>query len=137
MAPLLRRRVALLLVLVLGALALPAPALADGRAILEDFREDGRIDRCYTRAEFREARELVRADQVQYGAGADVILDAQATNVAEPGEPCRAPAPATAVTEDDGGGSGLGLWIGVAVAVGVVAAGAGAWARRGASADDA
>lgn len=132
MAPLIGRRVALLFVLLIGALALPVSALADGRAILDDFQEDGQIDRCYSRAEFRQALRLVRSDQRQYGASADVIQQARVTNVAEPGEPCEVSVTMTTPVESDDGPA-LGLWIGLAVAVGLVAAGAGAWARRGAS----
>lgn len=134
MAPLLGRRVALFLVLLVGALALPVSAVADGRAILDDFRENGQIDGCYSRADFREALQLVRSDQRQYGASADVIQEAQVTNVADSGAPCRPAATTTPIEE--GGGPGLGLWIGVALAVGVVAAGAGAWARRASEPDD-
>lgn len=130
---LLRRRVALLLLAVLAAVAalsLPVVALADGRAILSDFEDNGQIDECYTRGEFRQALRLARADERQYGNAVDAIEEAQVTNVQRPGEECAAEA-ASSGEGDEGGGIGIGVWIGLAVAVGLVAAGAGAWARRG------
>ena len=132
MAALPRRPVALLVILALALLGASATALADGRDVLADYEDNGRIDACYTRAEFQEALRLARDDQRQYGAAVDVILDAQITNVARPGEPCGAPGATTAVPVEDDSGSGLAIWIGLAVAVGAVALGAGAWARRGA-----
>ena len=112
-----------------------APAVASGQEILSDA-QDGPIDNCYSRAEYREALRLARDDQRLYSAAIDIIDQAQNTNVTVPGEPCgtTSTVPA-AVAEEDGGGSAL-LWVGLAVAVGVVAVGAGAWARRGAGRDD-
>ena len=128
MPALLRRRVALLLVAVLAILIVPVTAFGDGRQILSDFEDNGQIDNCYTRAEFREALRLARADERQYGNAVDTIQEAQVTNVKRPGEECAAEASSTG--EGDDGGIGIGVWIGLAVAVGLVAAGAGAWARR-------
>lgn len=127
---LLRRRVALLLLALfaLSGLVLPAIGLADGRAILSDFEDNGQIDECYTRQEFQQALRLARADERVYGNAVDAIEEAQVTNVARPGEECQATV--TDSGEGDDGGVGIGVWIGLAVAVGLVAAGAGAWARR-------
>jgi hypothetical protein len=130
-AALLRRRVAPLLVLVVALALLPATALGNGRAVLADYRDNGRIDHCYTQAEYQQALRLVRPDQAQYGALVDVILNAQVTNLKTPGQPCR-PQGVAATTTDDGGGGGSStfLWVGVVLAVGVVAIGAGALVRR-------
>jgi uncharacterized repeat protein (TIGR01451 family) len=70
---LLRRRVALLLLALfaLSGLVLPAIGLADGRAILSDFEDNGQIDECYTRAEFQQALRLARADERVYAG--DVV----------------------------------------------------------------
>ena len=128
---LLRRRVALLLLAVIATLAglvIPAAALATGQDILNDFEDNGQIDECYTREEFRAALRLARADERVYGNAVDALEEAQVTNVARPGEECSAASGNTG--EGDDGGVGIGVWIGLAVAVGLVAAGAGAWARR-------
>ncbi len=89
---LLRRRVALLLLALfaLSGLVLPAIGLADGRAILSDFEDNGQIDECYTRQEFQQALRLARADERVYGNAVDAIEEAQVTNVARPGEECQA-----------------------------------------------
>jgi hypothetical protein len=115
----------------LALLALSGTALADGRDILADYEDNGRIDRCYTRAEFRDAMRLVRDDQRQYGNAADIVDRAEITNVARPGQPCGASRTAPAAAVDDHSGASTGLWLGVAGAVAVVGVGAGAWARRG------
>jgi len=131
-AALLRRRVAPLLVLAVVIALLPAAALASGRAVLADYRDNGRIDSCYTLADYQQALRLVRPDQAQYGALVDVILNAQVTNLKVAGQPCRPQVATTTATDqdDDGGGSSTFLWVGVVLAVGVVAIGAGALARR-------
>lgn len=122
--------------LALALLGLSATAFADGRDVLADAKDNGQIDGCYTRAEFRDALRLAGNDQRLYGSTIDLIKEARITNVAVPGEPCGSArtVPATAV-EDDSGGS-LGIWIGLAVAVGAVAVGAGVWARRGGGRDE-
>jgi hypothetical protein len=122
--------------LALALLGLSATAFADGRDVLADVQDNGRVDGCYTRAEFRDALRLAGNDQRLYGSQVDVIKDARITNVKVPGEPCGSArtVPETAV-EDDSGGS-LGIWIGLAVEVGAVAVGAGAWARRGGGRDE-
>jgi hypothetical protein len=144
-APLLRRRVALLLIVALAAvpgvvaLALPAAALAGagpgGSAVLADFDDNGRIDACYSRADFRDALRRARADQRLYGVAIDVIQQAQATNVAGPDGSCAGEGGGPGAEGDDGD-VGIGLWIGVVVALGLVAAGAGVLARRNGDADD-
>jgi hypothetical protein len=129
---LLRRPASLLIMLALALLGLAATALADGRDVLADVQDNGRVDGCYTRAELNEALDLARDDQRLYGSAVDLIRDARITNVERPGQPCgTSVATADAAVEDDSGGS-LGIWIGLAVAVGAVAVGAGVWARRGA-----
>jgi hypothetical protein len=133
---LLRRPASLVIMLALALLVLSATALADGRDVLADAKDNGRIDACYTRAELNEALHLARADQRLYGSTVDLIRDARITSVERPGEACgsgAAAVPAAAV-QDTSGGS-LGIWIGLAVVVGAVAVGAGVWARRGRGGD--
>ncbi len=131
MAALLRRAPALVVILGLALLALPGTALADGRDILADYEDNGRIDRCYTRAEFRDATRLLRDDQRQYGNAADAVPQAEITNVARPGERCGASRTAPAAAVDDGSGPSSALWLGVVGVVVVGAVGGGVWARRG------
>jgi hypothetical protein len=128
---LLRRPASLVIMLALALLVLSATALADGRDVLADAKDNGRIDACYTRAELNEALDLARDDQRLYGSAVDLIRDARITNVERPGQPCGTSVATADAVEDDSGGS-LGIWIGLAVAVGAVAVGAGVWARRGA-----
>jgi hypothetical protein len=107
-------------------------AVASGRDVLADAQDNGSIDACYSRAEFREALRLARADQRLYGVELEVIADAQITNVTVPGQPCGSgrTVPAGAVPVDSGGWAGL--WGGLAAAVVVIAVGAGAWGHRAA-----
>lgn len=128
-------RFALFVIVVLAALV-PATALADGQDILDDFNDNGQIDECYTRAEFQEAQELVRDDERQYGALAEVLAEAQIQNLERPGEPCGAGQIPTEIADADSGGSNLGLFIGLGGAVLIVAIGAGIWARRGAGGEE-
>lgn len=120
------RRLALVLVLLVGIVGLPAQALADGRDILLDFDDNGQVDGCYTREEFNEALALARADEQQYGAAVDIILEARVTNIDEPGQPCGdEQIPASLPSDDDGGlstGVLIGIIVGVAVILGVGAA---------------
>ena len=85
---LLRRPASLVIMLALALLALSATALADGRDVLADAKDNGRIDGCYTRAELNEALDLARADQRLYGSTVDLIRDARITSVERPGEAC-------------------------------------------------
>ena len=130
-AALLRRAPALVVILGLALLALPGTALADGRDILADYEDNGRIDSCYTRAEFRDALRLLRDDQRQYANAPEVVSEAEITNVAHRGEPCGAARTAPAAAVDDGSGPSSALWLGVVGVVVVGAVGGGVWARRG------
>jgi hypothetical protein len=131
-AALLRRAAALVVILGLALLALSGAALADGRDILTDYEDNGRIDRCYSRAEFRDALRLLRDDQRQYANAVEVVSQAEITNVGRPGEPCGASRTAPAAAVDEGSGPSSGIWLGVVGAVAVGAVGGGVWARRGA-----
>jgi hypothetical protein len=127
---LLRRPASLVIMLALALLAQSATALADGRDVLADAQDNGRIDGCYSRAELNEALDLARGDQRIYSVTVDLIKGARLTNVARPGVPCGTlPVAAETPVEDDTGAS-PGIWIGAAVAVGAVAVGAGVWAAR-------
>ncbi len=75
-----------LIALALGVVA--APALGDGRQVLADYEDNGRIDGCYTLADFEDALTSIRPDQQQYGAAVDVIRQAELTNIRRPGEAC-------------------------------------------------
>jgi hypothetical protein len=124
--------------LALALLGQSATALADGRDVLADVQDNGRIDGCYTRGELNEALALAGEDQRLYGSSVDLIKEARIAAVEGAGRVCgsgAATVPVAAV-EDDSGGS-LGIWIGLAVVVGAVAVGAGVWARRGAGGGDA
>lgn len=113
-----------------------AVAVADGRDVLADAKDNGRIDACYSRAEFREATRLARADQRLYADLPDLIAVAGISHVERKGQPCGSDRaiPSGAVDVDSSGWAGL--WGGVALAVGVVAVGAGAVARRGSGGRD-
>lgn len=130
MAALLRRAV-LVVIPGLALLALAGSALAGGRDILDDYRENRRIDGCYIRAEFREAQRLVRDDERLYAELPDVLDEAQISNVSRPGEPCGAARTVPAQAVDDDPGVAPGLWIGLAAAAVAAGGGAAAWARRG------
>jgi hypothetical protein len=120
-----------IVMLALVLLGPTAPALAGGQEVLSDA-QDGKIDSCYSRAEFREALTLVRDDQRLYSAVIDTIREAQFSNVAVPGEPCGSGRTVPAAVDAGGAPGAAGLWIGLGVGVGLVAVGAGALARRGA-----
>jgi hypothetical protein len=115
--------------LALALLGPSATALGDGRDVLADVNDNGRIDGCYSRADLNEALDLARGYDQLYGVSVDLIKEARITRVERPGVPCGSAVAAAGAVEDGSGGS-LGVFIGAAVAVGVVAVGAGAWARR-------
>lgn len=116
--------------LALALLGPAATALADGRDVLADAKDNERIDGCYSRAELREALALALDNDRLYGATVDLIKDAQIDRVAVPGVACGAgPAAAGPAVQDTSGGS-LAVWLGLAAVVGGVAVGAGVWAGR-------
>ncbi len=78
--------------MVMFALLLLGPtgsALAGGQAVLADAQDNGRVDECYTRAEFRDALRMARNDQRLYSAVIDTIEEAKITNVAVDGAALR------------------------------------------------
>ena len=83
-----RRSVAVtfLIALVMGAAAMPA--FGAGQQVLADYEDNGRIDGCYTLAEYEDALKRIRPDQQQYGAAVDVIRQAELTNIRRPGGAC-------------------------------------------------
>lgn len=131
-----RRSVTTIVLIACALLALPAAALADGRAVIDDYDDNGQIDGCYAQEDFTEALELIGENE-QYGAAIDVIRQARVTNVEVPGEECVSASAASlddisAEADDDDGG--ISAWILGLIAVGVLAVGAGLWARmRGGS----
>lgn len=120
--------------LALALLGQSASALADGRDVLADAKDNQRIDGCYERAEFNEALDLLRPNEQLYGVTVDIIKDARITNVERPGEPCGSRVPAGAPVADESGGS-LGVFLGAGLAAGAVALGVAVWARRGRGGD--
>jgi len=125
------RRVAPILALV-AVLAVSASALGSGRDIIADFQDNGRIDGCYTLAEFQQALRLANGDQQQYGALIDVLRAAEVTNVRRPGQRCpqaAQTAPADAGAGSSSSGSTL-AWVGVGLAAAALAVGVGALVRR-------
>ena len=106
--------------LALALLGQAATALADGRDVLADAKDNGRIDGCYSRRELNEALDLARGHDQLYGPTVDLITRARITNVARPG----------GRPVDDDSGPSPGLWLGVVGAVAVVGVGAGVWAER-------
>ena len=112
------------------ALLVTAPAaLADGRDVLADA-QDGRVDACYTRAEFNDAYARIRDDQRLYSALRDVIDEATISHVEVKGQPCGSGRRVPSEAIDDTGGASPALWGSLIVAVGVVGTGAGLLARR-------
>ena len=99
-------------------------ALAGGQAVLADAQDNGRVDDCYSRTEFRDALRMARNDQRLYSAVIDTIEEARITNVAVDGAPCGSGrvAPGSATPVDTGGGAGI--WIGAPALVGLVGVGA-------------
>jgi hypothetical protein len=115
--------------LALALLGPSATALADGRDVLADVKDNGRIDGCYSRADLNDALDLARGYDQLYGVSVDLITEARITRVERPGAPCGSAVAAEDAAEGGSGGS-LGVFLGAAVAAGAVAVGAGAWARR-------
>jgi hypothetical protein len=106
-------------------------ALAGGQAVLADAQDNGRVDGCYSRTEFRDALRMARNDQRLYSAVIDTIEEARITNVAVDGAPCGSGrvAPGSATDVDAGGGAGI--WIGALALVGLVGVGAAGVAHFG------
>jgi hypothetical protein len=116
--------------LALALLGQSATALADGRDVLADLNDNGRIDACYSRAELNEALDLLRGYDRLYGVKEDLLRRARITNVERPGQPCGEGPAAGAQAAQDGSGGSLAVFLGAGLAVGAVAVGAGAWAAR-------
>ncbi|HEX2503116.1 MAG TPA: hypothetical protein VHK00_04170 [Miltoncostaeaceae bacterium] len=119
-----------MIMLALALLGQSATSLADGRDVLADVEDNGRIDGCYSRAELDEGLDLLSPNDRLYGVKADLIAQARITNVERPGVPCGSRAAVGAAAAHDTSGGSLGVFLGAAVAVGAVAVGAGVWARR-------
>jgi len=123
---LLRRLSGLIVAVLLLGLAVSATAVADGRAVIADYNDNGVVDACYSDAEFVEALQLANADQEQYGAAVDLIEQKQL----ECG-PTATPGPVPDVDDPgDGNGATLSIIIGVAVIAGLAAFAYVAWVRR-------
>lgn len=110
------RRVLILLAILAAMVAAPA-ALASGQQVIEDYRDNGQIDRCYSSEDFEAAIRELDPQEGLYEVALDILREAQLR--------C-----ADGDAGGAGGGVGAGVWIGVGAAVGLVALGAGAAARR-------
>lgn len=153
MAAIIRRSVAVSMLIALAMAVLAMPAMADGRRVLADYEDNGQINGSYCLAEFEDALRLIRPDQQQYGAAVDVIRQAELTNIRRKGQPCVSaaaatdPGGATAGSGGTDGGQGASaevegmdgglpvVVIGILVAAGIALLGAGTYAivarRRG------
>lgn len=60
----------------LALLALPAPAFASANQAIDDCAKDGDLDRKYSNAELRKARENLPTDLAEYSDCADVFANA-------------------------------------------------------------
>ena len=111
-------------------LGLTGSALADGRDVLLDAADNGQIDACYSRADFRDALAQARDDQRLYASAIDVIKEATISNVTVPGQPCGSgrTVPSSAIAVSSSGASTV--WAGAVLLVAAGAAGAWALARR-------
>lgn len=125
MVILLRRLTGLIVAVLLLGLAVSATALADGRAVIADYDDNGVIDACYPDADFADALTLANADQQQYGAAVDIIEQKQL----ECGGESVSTVP-LADEEDSGGGSGLTIVVIIAAVAGAAAFAYVAWSRR-------
>lgn len=128
MSALPRRVITLLLSVCLASLVLAGVAVASGQDVVADYDDNGVVDSCYSEADFRDALDIVRADQQQYGAAVEIIQEKQAVCAGETLAPGTQTEPAADDGDDD---SGAALWVILAVVV-VGAAGAAAFvaARR-------
>lgn len=156
MAAIIRRSVAVSMLIALAMALFAMPAMAGGRRVLADYEDNGQIDGSYCLTEFEDALRLIRPDQQQYGAAVDVIRQAELTNIRRKGQPCVSaavatdPGGATAGSGDSGGTDGGEIAaaeaqstdgglpvvvIGILVAAGIALLGAGTYAivqrRRG------
>ena len=111
-------------------LGVTASALAGGQDVVLDAVDNGHIDGCYSRADFRDALSRARDDQRLYGTAIDTIKEAQYSNVTVPGQPCGSGrvVPATPVEVSSSGASTVWGAVGLLLVAGAV--GAGALARR-------
>jgi hypothetical protein len=66
----------LILLCVLAVLAMPASAFASADQVLRDCIFDGKLDRKYSNAELRKAKENLPSDQDEYSDCGDVIASA-------------------------------------------------------------
>jgi len=122
---LLRRLTGLVMAVLLLGLAVSATALADGRAVIADYDDNGVIDACYSDADFAAGLRIANAEQQQYGAAVDVIEQKQLE--------CGGTAASTVPLTDDGdsgGGSGLTIVVIIAAVAGAAAFAYIAWTRR-------
>jgi len=98
--------------------AVPMLTLGSTQKVIDDYRDNGVVDGCYSTQDFNQAMRELDPQDASYEDASAVIRYAQA-RCASPG----------AVPDGDGGSGGR-VWIGIAVAVGFVSLGAVALARR-------
>jgi hypothetical protein len=66
----------LVVLVVLAVVVAPTPALASANQVLRDCIRDGKLDRTYSNAELRKARDNLPADSDEYSDCSDVIAAA-------------------------------------------------------------
>lgn len=115
------------------SLALCASAVADGRAVLADLKDNEVVDGCYSDADFRDALRLARADQAQYGAAVDLIQEKQ---IACSGGQVT-PKPVDSADDGDAGVGPVGIAVLAVIVAGLGGVAYAAWARRRGPSDDA
>lgn len=127
MSALPRRVITLLLSVCLASLVLAGLAVASGQDVVADYDDNGVVDSCYSEADFRDALDIVRADQQQYGAAVEIIQEKQAACAGE----TLSPGTQTEAADDGDDDSNAAPWVILAVVV-VGAAGVAAFvaARR-------
>jgi hypothetical protein len=92
---------------VLAVLALPAPAFASADQVVRDCAQDGHLDREYSNAELRRARNNLPADLDEYSDCRDVIASAikggsnRGSGAGSPGVGATDPAGEAAAKADD------------------------------------
>lgn len=124
-----RRLTSLIVSTLLVCAAWTSVATASGRSVLDDYDDDGQIQRCYSDAEFTDALNLADTNREVYGAAIDIIEQRRL----ECAQTTTAP---TSTTTEDGGNPALWATIGLIGVAAIGAIGYLAWARRQRSDDD-
>lgn len=79
-----RTSMRILLTLIAVCLLAPAAALASGSAVIRDCSDNGKLDRSYSRADYRDALAHLPSDVDEYTSCRDVIRRAASASAAPP-----------------------------------------------------